>query len=146
MSLLPKFVKKDWGYEYWFQNVNEFKNLPLDESMITKQETVNYCGKLLYVEYGKWSSNFKYHYHKIKDESFLVLEGELQLDYIDENDNPKTIFLKPLEVFRVRSEMKHRFTSVTETGCKFIEVSTFHSDDDSYRCYRDDKTGEWIEV
>jgi len=68
--MLPKFIEKSWGWEYWFSNVNE----TIDD------KTINYCGKMIYVQYNKWSSNFKYHYHKIKDETFLVLEGQLQVD------------------------------------------------------------------
>lgn len=143
--MLPKFVKKTWGLEYWFSNVDEIKELPLDESMVTKQEKLSYCGKLLYVEHNKWSSNFKFHYHKIKDESFMVLEGYLQIDYVVNENEIKSILLNPLQTFRIKPGTKHRFTSVTEFGCKFIEVSTFHSDDDSYRCYYDEKSGEWVE-
>lgn len=143
--MLPKFVKKSWGWEYWFSNVHELvKRVSEDFSMINEIE-INYCGKLLYVEYGEWSSNFKYHYHKIKDETFFVLEGCLHLDYIADDNSPRTLALKPFETFRVKPGMKHRFTSMMETGCKFIEVSTFHSDDDSYRCVYDPKTGDWIE-
>lgn len=118
--ILPKFVKKSWGWELWFANVNE--------------DPTNYCGKLLYVEYKKWSSNFKYHFHKNKDETFFILEGILKLDYIESSGEPATIFLNPGEPFRVKPIMKHRFTSASETGCKFVEVSTFHDDSDSYRC------------
>jgi mannose-6-phosphate isomerase-like protein (cupin superfamily) len=128
--LLPMFVKKDWGWEYWFSNV---------------KDSADYCGKILYIEFGKWSSNFKYHYHKKKDETFVVLEGILQIDYVVDEYTLHTIYLNPLQTFRVKPLMKHRFTSVTETGCKFVEVSTFHSDDDSYRCSYDVNTGDWKE-
>lgn len=126
----PNFVKKAWGWEYWFSNV---------------KDTADYCGKILYVESDKWSSNGKYHYHKIKDETFVVLEGMLQLDYISENDEHLTSYLLPLQSFRIKPGMKHRFTSASQTGCKFVEVSTFHSDDDSYRCSYDVNTGVWNE-
>lgn len=118
--LLPKFVKKSWGWELWFQNVDE--------------DPINYCGKLLYVEFEKWSSHFKFHFHKKKDETFFILEGRLHLDYIKSNGDPATAVLNPNQTFRVKPGMKHRFTSASETGCKFIEVSTFHDDEDSYRC------------
>ena len=126
------FVKKDWGWENWFANIEEHH--------------ANYCGKILFIEHGKWSSNYKYHYHKVKDETFLVLEGQLQLDYIDDYGTPKTAFLNPNQSFRVPPGIKHRFTSTTEFGCKFLEVSTFHSDEDSYRCYYDHTKEDWVEV
>jgi mannose-6-phosphate isomerase-like protein (cupin superfamily) len=130
--LIPHFVKKDWGWENWFANVQE-PNGP------------DYCGKIIYIEHGKWSSNFKYHYHKIKDETFVVLEGILQIDFYADDSTPNTIYLNPHQTFRVKPGMKHRFTSVSHTGCKFVEVSTFHSDNDSYRCEYDVATGSWIE-
>ncbi len=43
-------VEKTWGSELWFAN-NDM-----------------YCGKLLTVNVDKWSSEGKFHYHKIKDE------------------------------------------------------------------------------
>jgi mannose-6-phosphate isomerase-like protein (cupin superfamily) len=130
--LPPQFVKKEWGWELWFANV--------------KEDDKNYCGKILYVEHNKWSSNMKFHYHKIKDETFFILEGVLHIDYIDSNDQFKSITLLPNQTFRVTPNIKHRFTSYTVTGCKFIEVSTFHSDEDSYRCYKNNMTGEWIDA
>ena len=75
----------------------------------------------------------------------MVLEGELQLDYVCDDGRFKTIYLHPLQTFRVVPGMKHRFTSSSQTGCKFIEVSTFHSDSDSYRCQYNTETGEWDE-
>lgn len=146
--LLPKFVKKEWGWEYWFANVSDlrvdgYKEPYCDEAITTQ---VNYCGKILFVEHNKWSSNFRFHYHNIKDETFVVLEGILQIDYVDDHDNLKSIYLNPLQTFRVKPGIKHRFTSVTETGCKFIESSTFHSDEDSYRCEWDLENGGWKEV
>jgi len=129
--LLPYFVQKSWGHEYWFANVQDGK--------------VDYCGKLLYVQKDKWSSNFKFHYHKIKDETFFVLEGQLHIDYYTDDFQPRSITLLPLQTFRIKPGMKHRFTAANDTGCKFIEVSTFHSDDDSYICEYDTETGLWKE-
>lgn len=123
-----KVVNKSWGYEIWFDN-NEL-----------------YCGKLLSVDQNKWSSNGKFHYHKLKMETFYIISGILDLDYIDDNNNKVSVKLVEGEAFRVTPGMKHRFSSSIPSGCKFIEVSTTHSDDDSYRCYQDPKTDEWVEV
>lgn len=127
MEIESEFVKKTWGWELWFDN------------------SELYCGKLLFIEHGKWSSKGKYHYHKKKTESFFVIEGQLQLDFIDENGRSNTKVLAPMHTFRLNIGVKHRFTSISKTGCKFIEVSTFHSDDDSYRGRLDVETGDWIE-
>ena len=128
---MERFIKKFWGYELWFANVNE--------------PSVNYCGKILFVEHDKWSSDFKFHYHKVKDETFCVLEGTLQLDYVGSKNENRTIYLNPFETFRVKPFMKHRFTAVTPYGCKFIETSTFHSEDDSYRCHYNTESGLWVD-
>jgi mannose-6-phosphate isomerase-like protein (cupin superfamily) len=109
-----KYIEKTWGYELWFEN-NEM-----------------YCGKLLYVKEGEWSSKGKFHYHKIKDETFIVVEGTLLLDIVRDNGGYDRLVLPPETSFRVRPEVLHRFSSITPPGCKFIEVSTTHSDEDTY--------------
>jgi len=118
-------VEKTWGWEHWFAN------------------TEKYCGKLLFVEYNKWSSEGRYHYHKLKDETFFVIEGTLQAEYYEDNVH-HTITLSVNNSFRVPVGMKHKFTSLSPEGCKFIEASTTHFDSDSYRCELDDK-GNWVE-
>ena len=119
--------EKTWGFEYWFVN---------DEK---------YCGKLLYVRKGEWSSKGKYHYHKIKDETFFVIDGVLLLDFY-QGDFCSSIELGRYESFNVPPGMKHRFTAATPDGCKFIEVSTTHSEEDSYRCMYREKDRTWVEV
>ena len=141
-----EFVKKSWGWELWFANVKETESFDHDNNTDPIIKKIDYCGKLLFVEHGQWSSKGKYHYHKIKDETFFITEGLLQLDFIDENDRPDTKILSPMNTFRLKPGVKHRFTSVSKTGCKFIEVSTFHSNDDSYRGRIDFETGEWQEM
>jgi len=124
-----EFVKKTWGHEIWFANVNE--------------ENVGYCGKKIYVAFEKWSSKGEFHYHKIKDETFYVLDGFLHLDYVKGEEHTFEI-LGPGELFRIKPYIRHRFTSETEYGCVFIEVSTTHSDDDSYRCKLEE--GKWVDI
>lgn len=125
-----EFVKKTWGHEIWFANVDE--------------ENVGYCGKKIFVVHGKWSSKGAYHYHKIKDETFYILDGYLHLDYVTSDGEHTFKILGPGESFRIKPNIKHRFTSETEYGCLFIEVSTTHSDDDSYRCTWHENV--WLEV
>jgi len=116
--------EKSWGWERWFIN-NE-----------------KYCGKLLFVRKDEWSSKGKYHYHKIKDETFLIIEGGLILDYCEEKKF-KSITLGRYESFNIPTGMKHRFTSATDEGCVFVEASTTHSDDDSYRVSWNKEKKEW---
>jgi len=110
-------VEKSWGWEHWFVN------------------TSRYCGKLLFVRWNEWSSKGAYHYHKLKDETFFIIEGTLRLDYVSDNGEFKSILLRPYDSFRVDKQMKHRFMAATPEGCKFIEASTTHRDEDSYRVH-----------
>jgi len=116
---------KSWGWEQWFAN-NE-----------------KYCGKLLFVRKNQWSSGGKYHFHKIKDETFLVIEGGLILDYVEDGVF-KSKTMGAYDSFHVPAGMKHRFSAYTDEGCKFIEASTTHREDDSYRVLWDDEKQEWI--
>jgi mannose-6-phosphate isomerase-like protein (cupin superfamily) len=121
-------IKKIWGFEHWFANNDK------------------YCGKLLYVEKGKWSSKGAFHYHKDKDETFFIIDGMLRLDYVTDDGEFKSAILKNNESFRVKQLMKHRFTALSGQGCKFIEASTTHRDDDSYRVNWDEDKKQWVDV
>jgi len=121
------FVQKTWGWELWFAN------------------TARYCGKHLFVEKDKWSSNGKFHYHKLKDETFYIIDGSLRLEYESRHGAIVSIILNKGNSFRLMKDTRHRFTAVTDTGCQFIEASTTHRDTDSYRCSYDEETGEWVE-
>ena len=122
------FVEKTWGWEKWFAN------------------TPDYCGKELFIKRNAWSSKGKYHYHKIKDETFYVIKGTLLLDYVDEKDLYYNVSLSKGVNFRVKPGIKHRFSTITLGGCHFIEASTHHDEEDSYRCYYDKEKGEWVDV
>lgn len=117
MSL--KTVNKTWGYERWIEN-NDL-----------------YCGKHLHVLPDKWCS---LHFHKIKKETFYVIRGELILTYSKNMDIDlmylnvlDKIILKEGECFTIEPYTLHRFSSNTSTPCDFIEISTHHDDNDSYR-------------
>jgi mannose-6-phosphate isomerase-like protein (cupin superfamily) len=125
---LPQIHLKSWGKEEWFEN-NE-----------------KYCGKLLTINSGYWSSSGNFHYHKIKDETFYIISGELILD-VEVDGSIKRLVLMSGTSYRVKPGIKHRFTaSNIQHECKFIEVSTTHSDDDSYRCSWNHDNQEWVAV
>jgi mannose-6-phosphate isomerase-like protein (cupin superfamily) len=107
-------VKKYWGSEIWFENNSK------------------YCGKLLKVYQKQWSSKGLFHYHKVKDETFFVIEGTLRIHIVDKKGEIVPIVLQTGESYRIKPLVKHRFTAITKI-CKFIEVSTHHEDDDSFR-------------
>jgi mannose-6-phosphate isomerase-like protein (cupin superfamily) len=120
------YFEKTWGWEIWFAN-NDL-----------------YCGKLLFVKRNEWSSEGKFHYHKIKDETFFIIRGTLLLDYVKDGEF-YSITLTSEQSFRVPPKMKHRFTALSDGGCQFIEASTTHREDDSFRCKWDKEKKEWIE-
>lgn len=120
-----KKVEKTWGWEHWFVN------------------NTKYCGKLLFVRKDEWSSKGKYHFHKLKDETFFVIEGGLILKYVEDGEFKRTT-LGRYQSFHVPPGMKHKYTAFTEEGCKFVEASTTHRDDDSYRVSWDKGKNRWI--
>lgn len=117
---MHQIVSKNWGYEIWIENN------PL------------YCGKHLHVLPNKLCS---VHYHKIKKETFYVISGSLLLEYSDSLDTNKwfnatninRITLNTGDSFTIEPLIAHRFTSAQSYACDFIEISTHHDDNDSYR-------------
>jgi mannose-6-phosphate isomerase-like protein (cupin superfamily) len=130
-----RFCIKKWGFEYWFENNDK------------------YCGKIIQVRQNEWSSSGAFHYHKIKDETFLVTSGTLLLDILilnkiskhkiasenilqifNENEKPvvNRYYLGINEFLRIRPGVLHRFSSFG-VEATFTETSTTHLEEDSYR-------------
>lgn len=132
---IPEYFK-GWGSEKWIHN---------DE---------DYCGKELILFEGKKCS---IHYHRIKKETFFVVEGKMLVELYDrpfvviENDLSVTI-----EQLGIAGELKmetvlmldgdslliepltpHRFIGLAEET-RFIEISTQHFEEDSYRIWPGD--------
>lgn len=108
-----KIVKKIWGEELWIVN-NEL-----------------YCSKILKLKKGYRCS---YHMHKIKDETFYILEGTV---FMRHNDIGFYMTNKS-DPIRILPGEYHSFAGVTDA--KILEISTQHFDEDSYR---KDKSGRW---
>ena len=110
-----RFVQKSWGSEVWFAN-NDL-----------------YCGKELYVRKNRTSSDGKFHFHKIKDQTFYIMIGVLSLEYYDPGciKDRNGIMLAKGDSFRIAPFIRHRFTAM-HRDCRFIETSTHHEDSDSY--------------
>ena len=99
-------VEKVWGKEQVFEN------------------NVLYCLKKLYLKKGYQCS---IHCHKLKDETFLIDSGLVEIEYkLD-----KSKIMKPGEVIRIYPYEYHRFKGLEDSV--IIEVSTTHIDEDSYR-------------
>ena len=84
-----------------------------------------YCKKLIVVLPGQHHPG---HYHKLKEETFHVLHGELDL-YLD----GRVRHLYPGDMQLIERGQLHEFRS--ERGCIFEEISTTHVPKDSH--YRD---------
>ena len=93
-----------------------------------------YCGKLLIFKAG---CKFSMHYHMIKDETWYVDKGEFIYRWIDtETAEIHEQHLKVGDIVRQRPGQPHQLEAKTE-GTIF-EVSTTHSDSDSYRVWKGD--------
>lgn len=99
------FYEKSWGSEEWLVN-NKL-----------------YCGKILRITNGKMCS---VHYHKLKDETFYVLEGDVAF-----MKNNEVFVLSQGETVHVPVETPHCFGGIGDA--KIIEISTQHFENDSYR-------------
>lgn len=105
-------VEKGWGYEKWVVNGPE------------------YCGKVLYFDKGKKCS---WHYHILKDETFYIEAGKVQLTYGDTDDiaAAQTIILNRGDKFHVYRGLRHQVLALENT--RLYEFSTQHFDSDSHR-------------
>jgi len=98
-------IDKPWGFEkIWAKSKRED----------------GYVGKLIFIKKGHRLSLQK---HNKKEESILVLSGELEL--ILENG---TIFLGPDDTYHITPNTIHRFCA-PNGPCTLIEVSTKELDD-----------------
>ena len=112
-----KKVKKDWGYELWLVN----------------NQKENYCGKILYINEGCASSM---HFHANKHETFYILEGKLTVETLNTETTEKTVYILEEGDTFVLDRLKPHQLIAREGDVKFLEVSTFHEDSDSYRVWR----------
>jgi rfaE bifunctional protein kinase chain/domain len=107
-------VPKVWGFEKWLENNDK------------------YCSKLLSLNKGYQCS---LHYHKIKDEMFLVAKGHIRLELGD-----KVLHLKENNFIRIPPGTHHRFRGLEDS--EILEVSTHHDDSDSYRIEKSKKVDD----
>ena len=104
----PEQLEKIWGSEEWIAN-NEL-----------------YCGKILNVNKGH---NCSYHYHKLKDETFYILSGAVEMTIEGE-----TRVMVPGDVIHLAPYTKHTFKAIVHS--KILEISTQHFEEDSHRLNR----------
>ncbi len=99
-------VAKPWGHE------------------LIWAKTERYVGKILHINAGEALS---LQYHRVKDETIMVLSGRLRLEYFADGEAPKTTELAPREPFHVTPGLRHRMIAVEDT--EVLEVSTTELDD-----------------
>lgn len=125
----------DWGYQ--IRMVNNDK----------------YCGKLLVLE-NKWRSS--YHYHKVKQETFIVLVGHVFL-YLEHEglgeertgslagycEKAVAVTLEPGQQYTIDPTDRHwmRMSGASKIAV-ILEVSTHDDDEDTYRLPHEDADEE----
>ena len=110
----------EYSHHYGIQNFREVGAVLIN--VINR----DYCKKILVQLAGQRHPS---HYHKLKEETFLVIWGELK-SVLDGKEK----ILKPGDTLMVPPGVWHSFS--TETGCVFEEISTTAFSNDSV--YKDD--------
>jgi mannose-6-phosphate isomerase-like protein (cupin superfamily) len=110
-----KTVEKAWGQEVWLVNNDR------------------YCAKLLHVNPG-WQCSL--HYHPIKKETFIVLDGGVGLDLgipgCPGCPTQKSQLVAG-ESYTLEPNTPHRFWSYTDEPAVILEISSTHDDNDVVR-------------
>ena len=117
----PKPIDLEVSHHYGIEQFYEFGTCMI--TLINK----DYCKKIIYQFPGQTNPE---HFHKIKEETFVVLDGSLEV--IVEN---VTSILQKGDILTIPVGSRHSFTS--KNGAIFEEISTEHHTDDSY--YTDEK-------
>ena len=114
--ILPKRFEAELSHHYGLERFMEYG--------LTLIDIVNrdYCKKVLVTLPNQVHPE---QYHKVKEETFIILYGELELQL-----NGELRLLKAGDMVTVEPLVKHRFTS--KTGAVIEEISTTHVAGDSY--------------
>lgn len=90
-----------------------------------------YCSKLLWITPGFQCS---LHYHDIKHETFVAMDGLTRVEYYIDGKQTETILVGwRRDVLTLPPKTPHRFWSMGGQGSLLLEVSTPHSDADVTR-------------
>ncbi len=87
-------------------------------------QTDRYVGKILHVRAGEALS---LQYHRVKDETIMVLSGRMQLQFFEDGAEPETREMLPREPFHIPPGLRHRMVAIEDTDV--VEVSTTELDD-----------------
>ena len=84
--------------------------------------TEKYVGKILHIKSGK---RLSLQFHRIKEETIMVLEGKLELILEEGSRREETrLILVPGDTYHISPMTVHRFSASQGTDVKIIEVST----------------------
>ena len=86
--------------------------------------TDRYVGKILHIRAGE---SLSLQYHRVKDETIMVLSGRLHFEHYADGEPSRTIELAPREPFHIPPGLRHRMIAVED--CDIVEVSTPELDD-----------------
>jgi mannose-6-phosphate isomerase len=101
LRAVARHVDKPWGFEnIW-------------------AETERYVGKILHIRAGK---RLSLQFHRLKDETILVLSGKLRLELEDDRGEMCVSELVAGQSQRIPTGRKHRFGAIED--CDLVEVST----------------------
>ena len=103
--------------------MNEVVDKPWGHELIWAW-TDRYVGKILHVRAGEALS---LQYHRVKDETIMVLSGRLRLEFFADGAPSSSRELVPREPFHVTPELRHRMVAIEDTDV--LEVSTPELDD-----------------
>ena len=99
-------VDKPWGHE------------------VIWAKTERYVGKILHVKAGEALS---LQYHRVKDETIMLVRGRMTFVYFADGEQPHTRELAPNEPFHITPGLRHRMIAIED--CDIVEVSTPELDD-----------------
>lgn len=94
-------VEKPWGHE------------------LIWAETDRYVGKIIHIRAGEALS---LQYHRVKDETIMVLAGRMQLVFFEDGQPPRSKELAVREPVHIPPGLRHRMIAIEDTD--IVEVST----------------------
>ena len=99
-------VEKPWGHELIWAH------------------TDCYVGKILHIKAGEALS---LQFHRVKDETIMLLSGRMELVYFADGEPPRSRELAPRETVHIPPGLRHRMIALEDTDV--VEVSTPELDD-----------------
>ena len=119
--VIPLGIEMEISHHYGVESFYDFGTVMC--TLINK----DYCKKILYQFPNQHHPE---HFHKIKEETFILLQGDLTVIL-----DGKSYDMKKGDILTIERGAKHEFFS--KTGAIFEEISTEHIKEDSY--YSDNK-------